>query len=263
MDREQVAQFWEGNAQTWTRQVRAGYDIYRDKLNTPSFLSTLPDVRGHSGLDVGCGEGANTRSIARLGAKMTGVDIAPTFIEHAREAEKMGALGIDYIIADAAELPFADKTFEFATSFMALMDMPDQAAVLREIARVLRPSGFCQFSILHPCFVPPARRNVRNESGKVVAVEVADYFAATDGKVEEWWFTTTSAQERKSLAPFKVPRFHRTLSKWIDFVVGAGLILEKLHEPVADDDLAKSTPMLADTQIAPIFLHFRVRKPAA
>ncbi len=41
--------------------ARAGYDFYRDQFNTPAFLDLLPEVRGLHGLDVGCGEGYNTR----------------------------------------------------------------------------------------------------------------------------------------------------------------------------------------------------------
>ena len=85
MDRERAAAYWEGNAETWTRQSRAGYDVYRDHVNTPGFLALLPPVAGLSGLDIGCGDGTNTRALARLGARMTAIDVAPTFVKYARE----------------------------------------------------------------------------------------------------------------------------------------------------------------------------------
>jgi hypothetical protein len=62
--RAEVALYWEANAETWTRHARAGYDIYRNGLNTPAFLDMLPPVRGLCGLDIGCGEGSNTRELA-------------------------------------------------------------------------------------------------------------------------------------------------------------------------------------------------------
>jgi hypothetical protein len=49
----EVARYWEANAETWTRHARAGYDIYRDGLNTPAFLDMLPPVGGLCGLDIG------------------------------------------------------------------------------------------------------------------------------------------------------------------------------------------------------------------
>lgn len=50
MDYEEVGRLWDANAEAWTKLVRAGYDHYRDGLNTPAFL------------DIGCGGRYNTRS---------------------------------------------------------------------------------------------------------------------------------------------------------------------------------------------------------
>ncbi len=261
MDPSTVAAHWEANAEAWTRHSRAGYDVYRDALNTPAFLAMLPPIAGLDGLDIGCGEGSNTRQLARVGARMTAIDIAPTFIRHASESEAAEPLGIRYLSGDGMALPFEDASFDFATAFMSLMDMPNQAAVLKEARRVLRPGGFLQFSILHPCFVPPRRRNVRDGDGQPVAVEIADYFETTDGKVESWWFSTLPAEERAKVDPFRVPRFHRTLSQWVEMVVGAGLAIEAFGEPRASVEAAAAEPVIADTRVAPIFLHVRGRKP--
>ena len=259
--RAEAAMFWEENAETWTRQARAGFDVYRDWVNTPAFLAMLPPVAGLCGLDIGCGEGANTRLIARRGARMTALDVSPTFLRHARAAEAAEPLGIAFVHADAACLPFADAAFDFATAFMSLMDMPDQATVLAEACRVLRPGGFLQFSILHPCFAPPHRRVLREADGTARAVEVGGYFDDTDGRVEEWWFETAPPEERARAAPFRTPIFHRTLSTWINLVVGAGFALERLGEPRADEATAAAVPAVADTRVAPLFLHVRGRKP--
>lgn len=263
MDDSEVGRYWEANAEAWTRQSRAGYDVYRDALNTPAFLAMLPAVAGLSGLDIGCGEGSNTRRVAGLGARMQGIDIAPTFIRHAAEAESADPRGITYRVASATALPFPAATFDFAVSFMAMMDVADQQAALREAARVLRPGGFLQFSILHPCFVPPYRRNIRDEAGNPVAVQVARYFDGRDGDLESWHFGTLPADERAGVAPFTVPRFHRTLSEWVEMTVAAGFVIEAMGEPKADEALAAAEPHVADTRVAPIFLHFRLRKPAS
>src|SRR5215469_8774102 len=148
MKSAEVASYWEANAADWTRFVRAGYDVSRDALNTPTFLKMLPRVRGLAGLDIGCGEGANTRMLARLGARMHAIDIAPTFIRNARATESAAPLGIVYRVADGLSLPFPGSSFDFATAFMSFMDMPDQARALQEAARMLLPGGFLQFSIL-------------------------------------------------------------------------------------------------------------------
>jgi ubiquinone/menaquinone biosynthesis C-methylase UbiE len=173
MDHERVGRYWDANAEAWTRLVRAGYDHYRDGLNTPAFMEMLPDVEGLSGLDIGCGEGHNTRLVARRGAKVTGTDISETFIRHAREEEGREPLGIRYERASAVDLPFGDGGFDFAVAFMSLMDIPETDRALAEAFRVVKPGGFLQFSILHPCFDTPHRRNLRGEDGLTYAVEVS------------------------------------------------------------------------------------------
>lgn len=260
MQRDEVAQCWEANAETWTRQARAGYDIYRDKLNTPAFLDSLPPVRGLSGLDIGCGEGYNTRKLAELGARMRAIDIAPTFIRHAQETEQTKPLGIEYSVADATDMPFASSSFDFATAFMSMMDMADPGAALREAARILQPGGFLQFSILHPCFVPPRRKVLREPGGTTRAIEIGGYFDATDGRIDTFRFGNLPEQERQRSEPFRVPRFHRTLSGWVDLIVAAGLIIERFGEPSASVEVAKAEPVLEDTLVAPLFLHVRALK---
>jgi ubiquinone/menaquinone biosynthesis C-methylase UbiE len=259
--RTDVAKYWEANAETWTKYARAGYDVYRDALNTPAFLAMLPPIAGLTGLDIACGEGSNTRRLAQAGAKLHAIDIAPTFIRHAEAEEHANPLGIEYRVGDGTDLPYASSTFDFATSFMALMDMPDQGGVLSEIARVLKPGGFLQFSILHPCFAPPYRKTLREPDGQVRAIEIARYFDAIDGEVEYWWFDSLPKEERTRVAPFAVPRFHRTLSQWVNLVCGAGLVIEEMGEPCASPVLAAVEPVVADTRVAPIFLHIRARKP--
>ena len=261
MESDAVAAHWESNADTWTRHARAGYDVYRDALNTPAFMAMLPAVSGLRGLDIGCGEGGNTRNVARRGARMAAIDIAPTFVHHARSLEDREPLGIGFQVADATNLPFDDATFDFATAFMCLMDMPDQGRVLGEARRVLKPGGFLQFSILHPCFVPPHRKVLRDAGGAPYAVEVAGYFDHIDGKLDTFWFSELPEAERATTKPFRIPRFHRTLAHWIDTIRGAGLVLEKLVEPMASAETAAAEPVVADTRIVPLSMIVRVRKP--
>lgn len=257
-----VSENWEANAAVWTKYVRAGFDIYRDALHTPAFLEMLPEVTGLHGLDVGCGEGANTRSLARLGSIMTAIDISPSFIKYAADYEAQGQLGIHYQIADALHLPFEDAQFDFASAFMSMMDMPQQGDVLKEIFRVLKPEGFFQFTILHPCFVPPFRRNIRDEHGNTTMIQVADYFKNIDGAVETWLFSSIPAEEREQTKPFNIPRFHRTISEWIGLLVNAGFRIEASCEPRASEELAAREPVVADTRVTPIAWIVRVRKPA-
>lgn len=258
-----VGECWNGNAEAWTKLARAGYDVYRDQLNTPAFLAMLPPVTGLTGLDIGCGEGHNTRQIAKRGAHLTALDISEIFIRHARAEEQRAPLGITYHQASAVELPYAAGSFDFAVGCMSLMDIPETAQVLAEAFRVLRPGGFLQFSILHPCFNPPHRRNCRDEEGHTIAIEVGDYFVETAGRIDEWIFGTAPRSLRQGLPMFRVPRFHRPISQWLNLLVAAGFTLERCEEPRASDEAVLTHPSLQDAQVVAYFLHVRGRKPAA
>jgi ubiquinone/menaquinone biosynthesis C-methylase UbiE len=262
MNHVTAGKYWNDNAEAWSKLARAGYDIYRDHLNTPAFLEMLPPVAGLHGIDIGCGEGHNTRLIARRGARMTAIDIAPIFIRHAQAEETRFPLGITYREASAVELPFPDASFAFATAFMSLHDIPELERVLAEAFRVLEPGGFLQFSILHPCFNPPHRRNCRDEDRVTYAVEVGDYFVDARGRIDEWIFGAAPKSVSDRLPKFKVPRFHRPVSQWLNLLVAAGFAPERFEEPCPSAETVRAHPALQDAQVAAYFLHIRVRKPA-
>ena len=261
MDHEEVGRHWDENSGAWTRLARAGYDHYRDGLNTPAFMEMLPNVEGLRGLDVGCGEGHNTRLLAERGARMVGIDISGNFIRHAKAAEEAEPLGIRYGRASAAELPFGDDGFDFAVAFMSLMDMPEVERVLAEVFWVLRPGGSLQFSIEHPCFTTPQRRTLRDEQGRAYAREVGDYFREEDGEVQEWIFGSIPPEKRERLRPFRVPRFTRTLIRWLNLLIEGGFVPERFGEPYPDDEAVREYPRLQSARIFAYFLHVRTRKP--
>ncbi len=222
----------------------------------------LPNAAELAGLDIGCGEGHNTRLVAKLGARMTAVDIAAVFIGHAIRAEIDEPLKINYLLASAVELPFADASFDFATGFMSFMDVPETDRVLAEAWRVLRPGAFLQFSITHPCFDTPHRRNVRDAQGRTYAIEVGDYFQTREGEIDEWLFTAAPPHVKLGLRKFRIPRFTRTLSQWLNLLTDVGFLLERMEEPRPSDETVAACPALQDAQVVSYFLHLRVRKPA-
>src|SRR5690348_3281314 len=120
MNNNETGRYWNDSADSWTTLARAGYDVYRNYLNTPAFFAMLPNVKGLSGLDIGCGEGYNTRLLAERGARMTALDIAEVFVRHAQQTEDVHPLSIAYHVASAVALPFGDDVFDFVTGFMSL-----------------------------------------------------------------------------------------------------------------------------------------------
>jgi len=261
MDINEVGRYWDENAPVWTRLVRMGCDVCRDQFNTPAFLAMLPDVTGLTGLDVGCGEGANTRHLARRGARMAALDVSPTFVKLAAELVEDGTTPITYLVADGCRLPFADGSFDFVTAFMSLMDMPDQGRAFAEVRRILRPGGFFQFSITHPCTDTPYRKWIEDENGRHIALSVAGYFHENFGEICEWMFCHAPEELRETLPKFRIPDFHRPLSFYLNVLADVGFVLERVCEPSASDEAVERFPLLEDSRVVPLFLIIRARLP--
>lgn len=250
---------WNANAKSWTELSRAGFDVYRDLMNTPAFFAMLPAVVGCCGLDLGCGEGYNTGLLAARGANIVALDIADTFVAAATASVDCG---VRFVVADGATLPFADGSFDFVTAFMSLMDVGNPESTLREVGRVIKPGGFVQFSVVHPATAAtPIRRWVNDESGQREALAIGNYFF--EGAVtERWIFGAAPAEVRERHEPFTITYARRTLTGWMNAVLASGLSIEAIAEPHADEQTAREHPEVADTRIAPFFLTLRARKPA-
>lgn len=259
MTEERVRDYWNDNAPAWTQLARSGYDLYRDAINTPAFFALLPEVCGLQGIDIGCGEGHNTRLLAARGANMDAIDISPVFIHLAQATEQANGPLIQYQVASATKLPFADDAFDFATSFMCLMDVPDAKAAIKEVFRVIRPGGFFLFSIEHPCFKTKHLAKVKDAHGQIIAYEVGEYFSDAV-QVEKWLFKKADQAFLPVSRPFQIPVFHRTLSFWINETIGAGFRLDAINEPHPNAQTLHDYPELAGAGQVAYFLHLLCRK---
>jgi ubiquinone/menaquinone biosynthesis C-methylase UbiE len=111
----------------------------------------LEDVRGRRILELGCGAAAGTRWLDGQGAEAVGLDLSAGMLRHAREAADRSGVRVPLVQADALALPFRDASFDVVcTAFGAVPFVADSGAVMREVARVLRPGGRWVFSITHP-----------------------------------------------------------------------------------------------------------------
>jgi SAM-dependent methyltransferase len=90
-------------------------------------------------LDVGCGTGSLAISLAerRRPGRVGGIDIAPAYIAF---AGSRGA-AVEFAVGDACRLPYADRSFVAALAQLSLNFVPDAAAAVREMRRVVRPGG--------------------------------------------------------------------------------------------------------------------------
>ncbi|MCW4354437.1 class I SAM-dependent methyltransferase [Hoyosella sp. YIM 151337] len=96
---------------------------------------------GERVLDVATGTGALASRLARRGAKVTGIDLAPALIDTAKRLADEEDLTIEYEVGDAENLPYPDGSFDVVVSNVGAIFAPDHEAVARELARVTRSGG--------------------------------------------------------------------------------------------------------------------------
>lgn len=111
---------------------------------TGALLADLDLAPGMEILDIGCGIGGPARMIAlRSGARVTGVDLTPAFIEAAEALSRMAGMGdrVAFRTGSATAMPFDDASFDIATLLHVGMNIPDKQALFGEAYRVLRPAG--------------------------------------------------------------------------------------------------------------------------
>ncbi|MGD9885291.1 MAG: class I SAM-dependent methyltransferase [Reyranella sp.] len=101
----------------------------------------LAPMAGEQVLDVATGTGWSARNVARAGAQVTAVDIAPELLQAARELSGHCKPPIDYRLADAENLPFGEGQFDKIISTFGVMFAADQARAARELGRVCRKGG--------------------------------------------------------------------------------------------------------------------------
>lgn len=100
-------------------------------------IARLAPRAGERVLDVGTGTGLAARRIARLGAKVVGLDLGAELIHEARCL----APGLDFRVGDAEQLPFEDASFDAAISTFGVMFVGRPEAAAAELARVVRKGG--------------------------------------------------------------------------------------------------------------------------
>jgi SAM-dependent methyltransferase len=101
-------------------------------------------------LDVACGTGVVSVTAARLGARVTGLDLTPELLDRARENARIAGVEVEWREGDAEKLPFGDAAFDVVLSQFGHIFAPRPEVAIGEMLRVLKPGGTIAFSTWPP-----------------------------------------------------------------------------------------------------------------
>lgn len=107
----------------------------------------LASLSGRRALEIGCGMGLHSEIFARAGATLTSVDLSPTSVEATTRRFALKGLHARIMVADAEELPFEDRSFDFVWSWGVIHHSSRTARIARQIARVLTEDGECRVMV--------------------------------------------------------------------------------------------------------------------
>ena len=140
----------------------------------------LGDVRGRRVLEVGAGAGQCSRWLAAQGAQPVAVDLSIGMLRQGVQIDP--ATAVPMVQADACALPLADASMDVACSaYGAVPFVADSAALMREVARVLRPGGPVVISFSNRCFPTKAIRGwLMTDDAQHCAI-VAEYLGLAGG----------------------------------------------------------------------------------
>jgi SAM-dependent methyltransferase len=204
---------WERTAGWWQEEFTDGADPEYEEQIMPLAAEHLAGATRV--LDVGCGEGQVSRLAARLGTRAFGID--PTWAQLTVAAER--GQGPVYAGAVADRLPFRDASFDAAVACLVFEHIDDADAALAEVARVLEPGGRFVFFLNHPLLQTPGSGWIDDH------ILMEQYWRIGPYLVED----TTMEEVAKDVV---LPFVHRPLSRYINAMAGAGLLVRRMEEPV-------------------------------
>ena len=133
-------------------QVAKRYDrtnallsVGNDTLWRMATVKAIAPQQGELLLDLAAGTGTSSATFAKSGAVVTAVDFSPGMIEVGEKKHP----DIDFVLADATQLPFEANSFDIVTISFGLRNVEEPKAALAEMFRVLKPGGrvvICEFS---------------------------------------------------------------------------------------------------------------------
>jgi len=203
---------WAESADAWIADMGEDGDFGRRFVLDSPMLARVAAGGFSTVLDVGCGEGRFCRMLADRGMATTGIDPTAALIEHARMLHPDGI----YHIGQAERLEFADASFDLVVSYLALIDIPDVAAGIAEMVRVLRPGGTVLIANLNSFNTASSEGWETDWSGHA-KFAIDDYLEERANWV--------------SWRGIRIRNWHRPLSTYMTLLLDQGLVLTHFAEP--------------------------------
>ncbi|MFT8710965.1 class I SAM-dependent methyltransferase [Komagataeibacter rhaeticus] len=230
-----------------------GYRTLREKdtglngaLEIPAIRALLPDLRGRTVLDLGCGFGDFARHARAQGAaRVTALDVSANMIEAARALTQDAA--ITYIHGSIEDCAMPPAAFDLAVSSLALHYIADYRAVVRRVFDCLRPGGTFIFSVEHP----------------VQTAYPVGWVCDKDGNKLHWPLDRYQQEGARSTSWFVdgVIKYHRTMETYVNTLIACGFQIRHLAEPCPPAAILQARPDLEDTVRRPPMLILVATKP--
>jgi 2-polyprenyl-3-methyl-5-hydroxy-6-metoxy-1,4-benzoquinol methylase len=223
-------------------------DGWERAMEHADLLALLPEVDGRRVLDLGCGAGQLAHHLATTGAaEVVGVDVSERMLALAR-AERTHPR-VTYRREAVETLAFPPARFDLVVSSLVFHYVDNYPRLVSRIAEWLAPGGILVYSTEHPMFTArlPGDGWVLDSAGRRTGWSVDRY--SDEGAREERWFVPG------------VRKVHRTLSTLVNGIVDAGLVVERVVEPIPSVQWLRDHPLADDERRRPIFLLARAHKP--
>ena len=145
---------WDSYGEGFLKHLRENPDRYilqesplHDRAYHDQLMGLLEPLQGRRILELGMGRGRLSVYLAKQGAKITGIDIAPRLVEAARMLARINEVDCDFQRANIIKLPVEDEQFDTVLGNMVLhyLSQPDLLKAFEDIRRVLKPDGIAIF----------------------------------------------------------------------------------------------------------------------
>lgn len=215
------------------RELRKKEYNYNSLVEQPAMKALLPDLKGKTVLDLGCGYGQNCIEFIEKGAKsVVGIDISKKMLDIALEENKNEF--VRYIHMDMSEIEHLNQKFDFVYSSLAFHYVEDFKKLLYNIRNLLNDNGVLLFSQEHPYTTAPKAGPIwtKDELGNKIHYNLSDYMYS--GKRHFRWFVDD------------IEKYHRSISEIFNTIISQGFIIDNVVEPVPDQFCLEKRPDYID-----------------